>query len=158
MPKRFFRRGWLVGGLLVGLLFGPFGAPGASAQAITVSAAASLQDAMRELGKAFAAAQPGTDTAFNFAASGVLLAQLTQGAPVDVVASADLETMDRAQAQGLIEPATRANFAANELVLISPAARPTALKALSGVILATTSSGSRLKVRSISASTGTARE
>jgi len=127
MPRRFFRCGVLVGSLLVGL----FGAPAVSAQAITVSAAASLQDAMRELGKAFGAAHPGIDITFNFAASGVLLAQLAQGAPVDVYASADLETMDRAQAQGLIETATRANFAANELVLISPATRPPTLNALS---------------------------
>ncbi|MGC4060810.1 MAG: molybdate ABC transporter substrate-binding protein [Aquabacterium sp.] len=101
---------------------------GASAQEITVSAAASLQNAMREIGAAYQAAHPGSKVNFNFAASGPLLAQIAQGAPVDVFASADLETMDKAQAQKLIKPESRVNFAANELVLISPTAQPASLK------------------------------
>jgi molybdate transport system substrate-binding protein len=101
---------------------------GAAAQEITVSAAASLQNAMREIGAAYQATHPGSKVDFNFAASGPLLAQLAQGAPVDVFASADTDTMDKAQAQKLIKPASRVNFAANELVLISPAAQPASLK------------------------------
>lgn len=103
---------------------------GASAQEITVSAAASLQNAMKEIGTAYQAAHPGRKVNFNFAASGPLLAQIAQGAPVDVFASADAETMDKAQTQSLIKPESRVNFAANELVLISPAAQPASLKTL----------------------------
>ncbi|HZE91547.1 MAG TPA: molybdate ABC transporter substrate-binding protein [Rhizobacter sp.] len=95
-----------------------------AAHDLTVSAAASLQNAMREMGTAYQTANPSAKVSFNFAASGPLLAQIAQGAPVDVFASADLETMDKAQAQNLINPATRVNFAANELVLISPLAKP----------------------------------
>lgn len=102
----------------------------ASAGGITVSAAASLQDAMREIGTAFQAAHPGVKVDFNFAASGLLLAQIAQGAPVDVFASADLQTMDRAQAQKLIAAATRTDFATNALVLVSPRSRPASLEAL----------------------------
>lgn len=102
----------------------------ASAQELTVSAAASLQNAMREIGAAYQAAQPGAKVHFNFAASGALLAQIAQGAPADVLASADTETMDRAQARQLIVAATRVDFAANELVLVSPLAQPATLKAL----------------------------
>jgi molybdate transport system substrate-binding protein len=102
----------------------------ASAATLTVSAAASLQDAMRAIGSAFEAAHPGTKVDFNFAASGLLLAQIAHGAPVDVFASADLETMDRAQAQHLVAPATRADFASNALVLVSPRSRPATFKAL----------------------------
>lgn len=102
----------------------------ASAQEITVSAAASLQNAMKDIGTAYQAAHPGSKVNFNFAASGPLLAQIAQGAPVDVFASADVETMDKAQAQNLIKPGSRVNFAANELVLISPSSRPASLKAL----------------------------
>ena len=102
----------------------------AGAQAITVSAAASLQNAMREIGTAYRLAQPAAKVSFNFAASGPLLAQIAQGAPVDVFASADTETMDKAQAQHLIASATRADFAANELVLVSPLARPAPVKSL----------------------------
>jgi molybdate transport system substrate-binding protein len=109
------------------------GAPGgaASAQDITVSAAASLQNALRDIGTAWQAARPSARVHFNFAASGALLAQLAQGAPVDVFASADLDTMDRAQARGLIAAESRSNFAANELVLVSPRARAASFKLLS---------------------------
>lgn len=94
---------------------------GAAAQQITVSAAASLTDAFKELGPKFEAAKPGATVRFNFAASGVLLQQIGQGAPVDVFASADQETMGRAAEQKLIDEATRRNFASNALVLIEPA-------------------------------------
>lgn len=102
----------------------------ACAQQLTISAAASLTDAFKELAPRFEAAQPGVTLRFNFAASGVLLQQLSQGAPVDVFVSADQETMDRAAGQKLVDPATRANFAANSLVLVEPAQGAVGLKAL----------------------------
>jgi molybdate transport system substrate-binding protein len=92
----------------------------AHATDLTVSAAASLTNAFREIGPAFEAANPGTKLLFNFAASGVLLQQIAKGAPVDVFASADQETMDQAQAQGLVRAAQRRNIAANALVVIVP--------------------------------------
>ena len=92
----------------------------ASAQQLTVSAAASLTDAFKEIAPRFEAARPGATVRFNFAASGVLLQQVAQGAPVDVFASADQETMDRAAAQKLIAAGTRRDFASNALVLIAP--------------------------------------
>lgn len=94
---------------------------GAWAQQITVSAAASLTDAFKELAPKFEAARPGITLRFNFAASGVLLQQIGQGAPVDVFASADQETMNRAIAQKLIDTASRRNFVTNSLVLVEPA-------------------------------------
>lgn len=102
----------------------------ATAQEITVSAAVSLHDALRDIGTAYRAAHPGRRIAFNFAGSGALLAQIAHGAPVDVFASADVETMDRAQAQELIATDTRINFAANELVLVSPRSSLASLKTL----------------------------
>lgn len=92
----------------------------AKPQQLTVSAAASLTDAMREIGTRFEAAKPGVTVRFNFAASGALVQQIIQGAPVDVFASADQETMDRGVAQKVIDPATRRDFASNTLVIISP--------------------------------------
>ncbi|MCU0774768.1 MAG: molybdate ABC transporter substrate-binding protein [Ideonella sp.] len=92
----------------------------AGAQQITVSAAASLSDAMREVGQRFEAAHPGVTVRFNFAASGVLIQQILQGAPVDVFLSADQVTMDRGVAAKVIDPGTRRDFAANSLVMISP--------------------------------------
>ena len=102
----------------------------AAAQQITVSAAASLTDAFKEIGPKFEAAKAGSTVRFNFAASGVLLQQIGQGAPVDVFASADQETMGRAAEQKLIDAATRRNFASNALVLIEPAKGAAGVKSL----------------------------
>lgn len=87
---------------------------------LTVSAAASLTDAFKEIAASFEKQHPSTTVRLNFAASGVLLQQIARGAPVDVFASADLATMDRAQSQGLIVVPQRRNFAVNTLVLIVP--------------------------------------
>jgi molybdate transport system substrate-binding protein len=94
----------------------------ALAQTLTVSAATSLQEALREVAGLFQQSHPGVRVQLNFAASGSLLAQLAQGAPVDVFASADQATMDRALSKGLIDGATRRDFVANQLVLVVPRA------------------------------------
>ena len=92
----------------------------AHATEITVSAAASLTNAFRDLAPRFEAAHPGTKVHLNFAASGALLQQIAKGAPVDVFASADQVTMDQAQQQNLIKAAARRDFAVNALVLVVP--------------------------------------
>lgn len=102
----------------------------AQAADLTVSAAASLTNAFKELAPAFEAQNPGTRLQFNFAASDALLAQIAKGAPVDVFASADQETMDKAQAQNLLVAGSRRNFVNNALVLIEPADSTVALKTL----------------------------
>lgn len=88
---------------------------------LTVSAAASLTNALRELAPLFEAENPGTRVQLNFGASGALLQQIAKGAPVDVFASADQQTMDEAQKQGLVQAAQRRDFASNALVVIVPA-------------------------------------
>lgn len=93
----------------------------AHAADLTVSAAASLTNAFKELGPSFEATHPGTQVVFNFAASDALLTQIVKGAPADVFASADQQAMDKAVAQQAVLPATRRNFASNSLVLITPA-------------------------------------
>lgn len=102
----------------------------AAAQQITVSAAASLTDAFKEIGPKFEAAKAGSTVRFNFAASGVLLQQIAQGAPVDVFASADQDTMNRGNDQKLIDVATRKDFVTNSLVLVEPAQGAVGLKSL----------------------------
>ncbi|WP_447777464.1 molybdate ABC transporter substrate-binding protein [Variovorax boronicumulans] len=111
----------------------------AAAQQITVSAAASLTDAFKEIGPKFEAAKAGSTVRFNFAASGVLLQQIAQGAPVDVFASADQETMNRGNDQKLIDTATRKDFVTNSLVLVEPAQGAAGLKSLQDL------SGARVK-------------
>ena len=102
----------------------------AHAADLTVSAAASLTNALRELGPAFEAQNPGTQVVFNFAASDALLAQIAKGAPADVFASADQEAMNRAATQNLIVAGTRRNFVANTLVMIVPSDSALGLEAL----------------------------
>jgi molybdate transport system substrate-binding protein len=87
---------------------------------VTVSAAASLTNAFKDIAHSYEAQHPGTKVLLNFAASGALLQQMAKGAPVDVFASADQETMDKAQKEGLVYGADRTNFVRNKLVLIVP--------------------------------------
>ena len=102
----------------------------ANAADLTVSAAASLTNAFKELGPAFEAQNAGTTVVFNFAASDALLAQIAKGAPADVFASADQEAMDRADAQKLLVVGSRRNFVSNSLVMIVPSDSTLGLKAL----------------------------
>ncbi|MDR2050423.1 MAG: molybdate ABC transporter substrate-binding protein [Deltaproteobacteria bacterium] len=89
---------------------------------ITVSAAASLTNAFTEVRAAFEKDNPGIVALTNFASSNALLAQIESGAPVDVFASADQATMNRAEEKKLVFRPSRKNFAGNGLVLIVPAA------------------------------------
>lgn len=104
------------------LLFCASGTPArAEDNAIIVSAAASLMTAMTSIKKAYESDHPGQQVYVNFAASGRLLQQIEAGAPVDVFTPADEDTMNRAQKEHLIEPETRVNFTANNLLLVVPA-------------------------------------
>jgi molybdate transport system substrate-binding protein len=77
----------------------------ANAAELIVSAAASLTNAFTELGKAFERENASHAVVMNFGGSGQLLQQIDRGAPVDVFATADQETMDRAESKRLIAPA-----------------------------------------------------
>ncbi len=87
---------------------------------LVVSAAASLTNAFSEIGAAYEKTAPDTKVIFNFGSSGQLLQQIEKGAPVDIFASADLATMDKAEAGGFVEKSTRAIIAKNTLVLAAP--------------------------------------
>lgn len=95
-------------------------ATSAQAGELLVSAASSLTNAFTDLARSFEQSYPQISIKLNFAASGVMLQQLAHGAPVDVFATADEQTMNQAQSQSLIDPDTRQNFAQNDLVLIRP--------------------------------------
>jgi molybdate transport system substrate-binding protein len=117
-------RKFLIAGLMIALPLA------AAAQQLTVSAAASLTEAFKEIGQKFEATRSGVTVRYNFAASGVLIQQISQGAPVDVFASADQETMNRGVEQKLFDPDTRRDFAANSVVLVAPAQGGLDLKTL----------------------------
>jgi molybdate transport system substrate-binding protein len=103
---------------------------GLHAAELTVSAAASLTDAFKAIAKGYEAQYPGSKVLLNFGASGALLQQMAKGAPVDVFAPADEETMDAAVKQGLVAAGERKDFARNTLVLIMPADSARSVKRL----------------------------
>jgi molybdate transport system substrate-binding protein len=96
---------------------------------LTVLAAASLTDAFEALGEQFEAAHRGTDVEFSFAASSELAAQVREGAPADVFASADeanvQKVVDAGDADG--DPVV---FARNRLAIAVEAANPEGITGL----------------------------
>jgi molybdate transport system substrate-binding protein len=100
----------------------------AAADEITVFAAASLADAVSEIGRAFEASSR-HKVAFNFGASSDLARQIRAGAPADVFFSADAAQMDTVEKAGLVRAADRHDVLSNTLVVVVPAGAPRTLAA-----------------------------
>lgn len=98
--------------------------PAASADNIVVSAAASLTDALKEIGRMYQSKSKNRVT-FVFASSSTLARQIEAGAPADVFFSADVQTMNALERNGRLEPGTRKQLLSNQLVIIVPADKPT---------------------------------
>jgi molybdate transport system substrate-binding protein len=96
---------------------GSAGGSGAGTTTITVLAAASLTGAFTELADRFEADHPGTRVKLAFDSSATLAQQAVDGAPADVLATADTTTMDGAQAALATSPQ---DFATNTMVLVTP--------------------------------------
>lgn len=91
----------------------------ASASApITVSAAASLQDAMQAVQRLYQEREQTVSVVYNFGSSGSLQQQIEQGAPVDVFLSAAPQQMDALAEKGLLLEGSRRDLLQNTLVLI----------------------------------------
>jgi molybdate transport system substrate-binding protein len=95
---------------------------------LLVSAAASLTDALTELGAAFQR-RTGDHVAFSFGASSDLARQIEAGAPADVFFSADAARMDQLEHAGLVDPSERRDVLSNTLVVIVPADAKTTIAA-----------------------------
>jgi molybdate transport system substrate-binding protein len=87
---------------------------------LTISAAASLKDAMEEIKTAYAQEIPNVTIAYNFGSSGSLQQQIEHGAEVDVFVSAAEKQMDALKDKGLIIEDTRKDLLENKIVLIAP--------------------------------------
>jgi molybdate transport system substrate-binding protein len=95
---------------------------------LTVSAAASLTEPFSDIGRAFEREHPDTTITFNFGPSDGLAAQIVEGAPVDVFASASATWMDSvADAVGVV---ARVDFAGNRLTVIVPSDNPAGIASL----------------------------
>lgn len=85
-----------------------------------VFAAASLADALTEIGAAWARARGGRRPAFNFGGSSDLARQIRAGAAVDVFFSADSAQMDALEREGLVRRQDRVDLLSNALVIVVP--------------------------------------
>lgn len=94
---------------------------GQSRERLTVFAAASLTDALEEVGRAYNA-RSGHAVRFSFASSSVVARQLEAGARADLFFSADMDWMDYVQSRDLIDRSTRRNLLRGRLALIAPRA------------------------------------
>lgn len=95
----------------------------ALAAQVTVFAAASLSDALKEIGAAYEK-ETGVKVAFNFGASSLLARQIDEGAPADLFFSADEARMDGLEKKGLILAGTRKSKLSNALVIVVAADSP----------------------------------
>jgi len=85
---------------------------------LTVHAAASLTDAMKEIGAAYEK-ESGDKLQFNFGASSTLERQIEQGAPADLFLSADEAKMNTLEKKDLLLTGTRRNLLSNLLVIVA---------------------------------------
>lgn len=87
---------------------------------VTVFAAASLTNAITDLGNIFAR-KKGGNVRHSFAASSALAKQIENGAPANIFISADEDWMNYLSEKRLIVPETRFNLLGNRLVIVAPA-------------------------------------
>lgn len=120
---------------------------------LTVFAAASLTEALGEVGRAYTRAT-GQSVRFSFEASGAAARQVAAGARADVFVSADVRWMDDLTKRGLVQ--ARSDLLGNRLALIAPVASRVRLTIRPGFPLARALGRGRLAIgepRSVPAGT-----
>ncbi len=96
---------------------------------VTVSAAASLTDSFVALAKAFRAANPKVKVRLNFGSTSTLVAQIQAGAPSDVIAAADMSSVERLVASGNVVAGPRV-FARNNMAIAVKPGNPEKVKSI----------------------------
>jgi len=91
----------------------------ARADELVVFAAASLTDALQEIGADYERTT-GQPVVFNFGASNLLARQIREGAPADLFLSADEAKMDELEKRGLLLEGTRRSALSNTLAVVVP--------------------------------------
>lgn len=92
----------------------------ASQKEVYIVAAASMTDAVKEIGANYEKQHPDVKLMYNFGSSGALQSQIEQGAPADVFISAAQKQMNALEEEHLIDKATRKDLLENKVVLIVP--------------------------------------
>jgi len=96
---------------------------------LTVFAAASLTESFNDLQTALKASDARLSVTYSFGGSGALVTQIQQGAPADVIATADTASMKKLTDAGLVEAPT--TFARNKLEILVAPANPKGINGLS---------------------------
>lgn len=100
---------------------------------LTVSAAASLKDALGEIQTLYKAEKPNAALAISYGGSGTLQQQIEQGAPVDLFISAASSNMNALKEKDLLDNGTIKNLLQNKLVLVVPSDSKTKISSLEEV-------------------------
>lgn len=106
-------------GVMFALLIGRGGDEG-RVREVRVAAASDLLGAFQEIAVLFEA-ECDCRVRLTFGSSGTLAAQIREGLPVDVFASANIDFIDRLEREGLIIEETRALYGIGRIVLATPA-------------------------------------
>jgi molybdate transport system substrate-binding protein len=101
---------------------------------LTISAAASLKDALEVIEQMYQEKHPEIELTFNFGGSGSLQKQISHGAPVDLFFSADKEKFDLLVAEGNISKDDGTDLLGNELVLIVPKEKQSSLTSFQDLV------------------------
>ena len=115
-------------------------AAGAKKRTLTVFAAASLTEALQQIGRQFERKHTGVTVKFNFDSSGTLCTQIAEGAKADVFFSAAEKQMDQLdggldgqEGAGMVDHATRVDLLQNKVVLCVPDGNPKHVQSFDGL-------------------------
>lgn len=118
----------------------PGTAAGAKRRTLTVFAAASLTEALQQIGRMFERKHTGVTVEFNFDSSGTLCTQIAEGAEADVFFSAAEKQMDQLdggldgqEGAGVVDHATRTDLLQNKVVLCVPDSNPKHVQSFDGL-------------------------
>ncbi len=120
-------------------------APAARAADVLVFAASSTADALTEVNRDYAAAG-GVRVAAAFASSGMLARQIDNGAPADLIVSANTEWIDYLSQRGRLSGELRRKLLRNRLALVAPRASTARLDVEPGMALVRALNGGRLAI------------
>jgi molybdate transport system substrate-binding protein len=124
----------LVAPAVLALLLPLFGCGSGDDETLTVLAAASLTDVFEDLAVEFEE-EHGVEVDLSFGSSTALAEQAADGAPGDVLATADEASMQVAREAGVTGDV--ATFATNVLVIVTPPDNPAGVESLDGLADAT---------------------
>ena len=113
---------------------------------VQVFAAASLKNALDEVGAAWTKKHAAKSMAASYAASSALAKQIEQAAPADLFISADLDWMDYLAERKLIKEGSRKTLLGNDLVLVAAKGSGITIELKQGADLAGALAGEKLAV------------